>query len=211
MTNDEWLIHFREAYKLPFNDDIRSNNWQYLGFSENEKNFLLSNYSKEFINSNLEHILKIVDIFTRYFFKKAEGGFIFCPLDAVNKEFGKTLSQNYNISDGPFYDLAKTYWTFRLQLDEDSSNLPKGYLPLYIKILRQVEINIAGLFFPTGGHINKGQQKQVLKEYAPDIDIDQFMDDNPMFKSNRIGIFIFLLIATLFIIVVFAFAKWIFS
>lgn len=185
MTNEEWLKHLEEAYKLSFRADIRSENWKKKDFSESEKEFLLSEYSKEFANEHQEHILEIVQIFTRYFFKKAFEGYIFCSLDKVKLEFGITLEQNYRVSSGFFYNLAKTYWTFRIQLDEDCDYIQNSNTPLFIMILREVEINISGTFFPTGGYVNEAQQRQILEEFAPDINIEIFISENPMLKKKR--------------------------
>ena len=71
MTNEEWLNLIEQAYDLPIREDIRFDKWDKLEFNEQEKSFLLSKYSKEYANQHQEHILKIVQAFTRLLFKKA--------------------------------------------------------------------------------------------------------------------------------------------
>lgn len=192
MTNEQWINLFKEAYNLRFRDDVRLDKWEKRKFTEEEKSFLMSTYSEEFANLYQEHILDIVQIFTRFFFKKAVRGDTFCSLEKVKSEFGKTLEQNYGLSSGPFINLAKTYWTFRLQLDEDQYRQPKDNMPLFFSILRTVEMNIAGVFFPTGGPATKVQQRQILEEFAPEIDIERFLSENPILKweSSRQGSFL---------------------
>lgn len=96
------------------------------------------------------------------------------------------MQENYQVTAGPFYNLAKTYWTFRIQLDEDVER-ERENLPLFYLILRDVEINIAGAFFPTGGQVNESNQRQTIKEFAPEIDIESFINDNPMMRFKKEG------------------------
>ncbi|MBC8179577.1 hypothetical protein H8E88_00490 [candidate division KSB1 bacterium] len=202
MTNEEWLNLIEQAYRLPIREDIRADKWDKLKFDEKEKLFLLSKYSKEYANQHQEHILKIVQVFTRYFFKKALKGETFCDPSKIKKEFGKTLEQHYNVSSGPFLNFAYTYWTFRFQLDEDQYTKLKEHVPLFFPILRTAEMNIAGSFFPSGGHVSAENQRQILNEYAPEINIERFLSDNPLIsrKSGCLGSVLFLLLLTIILI-----------
>jgi len=190
MTNEEWLNLIEQAYRFPIREDIRIDKWDKLEFNEKEKSFLLSKYSKEYANQHQEHILKIVQVFTRLFFKKALKGETFCDPIKIRKEFGKTLEQHYKVSSGPFLNFAYTYWTFRFQLDEDHYRQPKEHVPLFFPILRTVEMNIAGSFFPSGGQVSAENQRQILNEYAPEINIERFLSDNPLIsrKSGCLGV-----------------------
>jgi len=109
MTNEEWLNLIEEAYRLPIREDIRVDKWDRLKFDEKEKSFLLSKYSKEYANKHQEHILRIVQVFTRFLFKKALNGETFCDPSKIRQEFGKTLEQHYKVTSGPFLDFAYTY------------------------------------------------------------------------------------------------------
>jgi len=202
MTINDWLKHIEEAYKFPFREDIRVENWKKKEFTEDEKEFLFTQYSKEYTNLHKEHILEIIEMFTRYFFKIAFEGYTFCSLDKVNSKFGISLEKKYGVSSGPFYNLAKTYWTFRIQLDEDQYKHRES-MPLFFPLLRTVETNIAGEFFPTAGFVDKSQQRKILKEFAPNINIDSFIAENPMFKSKKGGCLgtLLIIIIVIFIII----------
>jgi hypothetical protein len=202
MTNEEWLNLIEEAYRCPFREDIRVDKWDKLKFDEKEKSFLLSKYSKEYANQHQEHILRIVQVFTRFLFNKALNGETFCDSSKIRQEFGKTLEQHYKVTSGPFLNFAYTYWTFRFQLDEDHYRQPKEHVPLFFPILRTVEMNISGSFFPSGGQVNAENQKQILQEYAPEINIERFLSDNPLLskKGGCLGSVIFLLFLTVFLI-----------
>lgn len=196
MTNDEWLRHFEEAYKLPFREDIRIDEWKKRDFNKSEIDFLLSKAksSREYSDTEREHFLEIVQSFTRYFFRKASNGETFCSLEKIKSDFlGKSFEQVYGFASGPFTNLAKTYWTFRHQLNEDT-NRPKEYTPLFFQILRYVETNIAGAFFPTAGTVSEKNQREILKEFAPEINIEKFISENPTLRSGKSGCFGILLI-----------------
>ena len=61
-----------------------------------------------------EVIEETTELFTRYFFKKASLGKTFGPVTRVEQRFGHSLEANYAVSGGPFIDMAKTYWTYKL-------------------------------------------------------------------------------------------------
>ena len=205
MNNEEWLNLIEEAYRLPFREDIRVDKWDKLEFDEREKSFLLSKYSKEYANQHQEHILQIVQVFTRFIFKKALMGETFCDPSKIRKEFGETLEQRYNVTPGHYLNFAYTYWTLRLQLDEDQNRQPKEHVPLFFPILRTAEMNISGSFFPSGGQVSAENQKQILREYAPEINIEKFLSDNPLLakKSGCLGSVAFLCILTVFLVLLF--------
>lgn len=82
--------------------------------------------------------------------------------------------------------------------DDDYLSSKKGYELIHHGLLRQVEINIASLFFPTPGSASipvkkrLQDQRQFLKEVAPNIDIERFLSENPILKweSSRQGSFL---------------------
>jgi hypothetical protein len=190
MTNSQWIRLFETAYNFPFRDDIRVDAWKKREFTDDERKFLLSRYSDESASRDSNHIEDIVQIFTRFFFKVAAQGGVFCPREKIELEFGKSIEENYGISQGPFLNLAKTYWSFRLALDEDGEKQGDNFgsnVPLFYMILRTVEVNVGGVFFPSGGNAEKHKQAQVLREFAPEIDIVQFISENPMFKTKTLG------------------------
>lgn len=118
-----------------------------------------------------------------YFFKKASRGEPFGRIERVKERFGKTLEENYLISSGPFLDLAKTYWTFKIEVQD---LFPENYKKLISQVLLKVEFDVAKYFFPTPGpasmpvEIRVEAQKELLKEYMPEVDIDLFLKNNPI-------------------------------
>lgn len=186
MKVEQWLSLFEAGF-----------NYVNKTFTEEEKSFLCKQYAKELPEYEKVHAFEMVDIFTRYFFSKAAVGETFGPISKVELEFGRTLEENYGLNEGPFLNLAKSYWTYRFELDNYLS-LTGGYELILDGILRQVEINVASLFFPTPGTasipVNKRveDQKQFLKEYAPNIHVKRFLLENPIFKweSSRQGSFL---------------------
>ena len=210
MTNDQWLKHFQEAYKLPFRNDIRMDKWEKRDFTSQEREFLLSEYSEDFKILHQQVITDIVQILTRYLFKKASEGYIFCPLEKIESIFGKTLEQNFGVAVGYFYNLAKTYWTFKVQLDEETFQYVQGKnTPLFFMILRIVEVNIASGFFPTCSSVNEANQRQILKEFAPEINIEKFIIENPMLKNGQSGCMSVLLIIPVILFSLFVLIKMI--
>lgn len=197
MTFNQWLALFEKAFE--YVDEP---------YSLSTKDFLCMDYPENISNAEQEKTLQIIEIFTRYFCAKASHGETFCPVEIVESEFGKTLEENYGLSEGPFMNLARTYWTFRFAVDD----FPSDKLNTVIhNILRAIEISIAGLFFPTPGikniPVNKRieGQKIFLKECLSDIDIERFLSENPLLKleSSRKGCFgntlVFILIVVLFV------------
>lgn len=151
------------------------------------KNFLLSpeplfpsERDKQYI-SGLEHIL------TKYFFIKVFLGEPFGATERIKKEFGKSLEEKYGLQTGAFLNMAKTYWTYRLEVDD---LFPNYHNLVLTRILKNIETNISGLFFPTPGIIEiplkqrMEAQRQLLNKLAPQIDVEQFLADNPMFKRR---------------------------
>jgi len=185
MTNKEWLNLLEEAYQFPIRDNTKVDRWFKLKFYDGEEAFLLSKYSKEYAELHKEHILKITQLFTRFFFKKAETGETFCDPSKIKLKLGKTLEEHYSVSSGPFLNLAYTYWTFRIQLDEDHYRQPKENVPLFFQILWTVEMNIAGSFFPSAGRVSADNQRRILNEFAPEINVEDFISENPMIKSRN--------------------------
>jgi hypothetical protein len=77
-------------------------------------------------------------------------------------------------------------------------------------ILRTVEVNIAGGFFPTGGYVSKDNQKQILQEFAPEINIEKFISENPMLKTGKSGCLSVLMVISIIFVLTIAYLKFIF-
>lgn len=125
---------------------------------------------------------------TRYFFRKTVCGETFGPTSRIEETFGNPLEENYGLTKGPFIDLAKTYWTYKVEVDD---LFPKRHDLVLSQVLARVEGDIASVFFPTPGPLviwvrqRSQQQRQLLEQYAPEIDIDAFLENNPILGTSR--------------------------
>lgn len=128
------------------------------------------------------------ELFTRYFFKMGTQGATFGDVRKVKERFGYTLEENYGLSSGPFVNLARTYWTFKIELDDLVTE--NREFPL-TEILRSLEYHVASIFFPTPGPLRMpvsarvAMQRQMLEAYAPEVDINRFLNENPILKAER--------------------------
>ena len=212
MTIQQWLRHFEKAYALPYRNDVGTDQWVSRKFTQEEKTFLLQEYSQDLVSAQQQHVLEVVQIFTRYFFRQALNGDTFGHIEKVRLEFGKTLEEQYGLQNGPFLNLAKTYWTFRLELDQDQYSPSNKYTPLLFPILRTVEMNISGTFFPTPGPKTMSvaqramRHEQILKEFAPQIDAKRLISESPILKmeASRGCFGVMLLMASLMVFLLFA-------
>jgi hypothetical protein len=109
---------------------------------------------------------------------------VFGDTKRIEHKFGWSLEDNYGVSAGPFLDLAKTYWTYKIEMDDI---LPKYYDTWLGQALIALEWNIGSLFFPTDKTSRKKLRKQAQREYlqamAPTFAIEQYLKDNPMLKG----------------------------
>lgn len=127
------------------------------------------------------------ELFIRYFFKMGTQGAAFGDVRKIKRMFESSLEENYGLSSGPFINLARTYWTFKIELDDlivENSEFP------LTEILRSVEHNVASVFFPTPGPVRipvsarAAMQRQMLEAYAPEVDIKTFLSENPILRAD---------------------------
>jgi len=122
------------------------------------------------------------------FFRKAARGETFGDLIRVKERFGNSIEENYDLSSGPFINFAKTYWTYKLELKD---LFPTHNKLILSRILNEIEMTIASVFFPMPGPIKipvkkrKEKQRELLQEFAPEIDIERFLDENPILKADQ--------------------------
>lgn len=88
------------------------------------------------------------EIITRYFFRKAALGETFGSINRIKEKFGNSVEENYGLSSGQFINMAKTYWTYKIEVGE---LFPKYHNLVLSQVLLKVEVAIAGSFFPTPG------------------------------------------------------------
>jgi phage FluMu protein Com len=135
-----------------------------------------------------EVIEETTELLTRYFFKKVTLGKTFGPITRVEQKFGHSLEANYAVSGGPFIDMAKTYWTYKLEIED---LLPKNHNLVMSRVLLQIEGNVGSVFFPFPGPAiiwvreRRETQRELLEEYAIGMDIDAFLNNNPFLGTTK--------------------------
>ena len=176
MNIDQWIHQVSDAY-------------QSIGqpFSSDKKTFLLTELLESMTQEQKDTSVDIVKVIFRFFFKKASLGEAFGSLNRVEEKFGRSLEENYGLSDGPFLKMAKTYWTFKLEIQD---LFPEHHNLILSDVLLRVENDIAGVFFPTPGPSKipvdafKEAQRNALKDYAPDIDVETFLSESPILRAE---------------------------
>jgi hypothetical protein len=176
MNVDQWILEISRAYQSAG-----------LAFPQTKKTSLIEYLAEKSAETPKKVIVEALDVMTRYLFKKASTGETFGNLSRIKERFGRSLEENYGLSGGPFMNMAKTYWTYKLEVGD---LFPEYHNLGLSQMLLELETNIAGLFFPTSGPgtipVNKRReaQKQILQEYAPEIDIDAFLGNNPILDTS---------------------------
>jgi len=112
---------------------------------------------------------EIMQVLTHYFFRKAIHGETFGPIARIKERFSPSLEENYELTSGPFINLARTYWTYDIEVHD---LFPQHYDLMLAQILLKVERDLGSLFFPTPGKVviwvrqRKQQQRQLLEQYT---------------------------------------------
>lgn len=131
--------------------------------------------------------VEVTNAMQRYFWKKAVAGETFGNVERVREEFGKSLEENYGLSSGPFLNVARTYWTYQIEVGD---LFPEYYDKWIGEALKAVEFNVREMFFPTPGSrtipvkIRRAAQKKFLQEFAPQMKIERFLEENPILKAD---------------------------
>lgn len=174
MDIDHWISQLSKAYEsagTPFTPEKRA--------------FLLAEISEGGTPRESEVKSEAIDVMTRFFFKKASCGETFGSPSRIKERFGQSIEENYGLSSGPFINMAKTYWTYKLEVQDLVVEYPNLVLS---EILSKIEIDVAGAFFPTPGIVKMplnsriARQRQLLQEYSPEIDIERFISENPILR-----------------------------
>ena len=131
-------------------------------------------------------MLQTIEALHRQFFKKVRAGGQYCPVEKIKEHFGQTPKERISVSSGGYYRLFVAYWTLKVKLEESNqSNISKyGYGNVYYvdSLLRFVELNLAGAFFPTPGpnKITEKQRRQgiqdLLQMFAPTMTVKELYE-----------------------------------
>lgn len=165
-----------------------------LTLTQSDEEFLLKK-DDEGIKQNKERSTQLFFALLAGFVRCAIDGEVFESEDKIKQDFGCTLKENYPEANDLFLNFAKTYWTFKIALDNilSSSEQWAG-----MGFLSELEIKIASIFFPTLGPLQIPYQKRekaqraILEEYGAKINIDEFIAGNPILireKSRPRGFF----------------------
>jgi len=200
MNTDQWIACILEAYKMTGGT-----------FSPHKKEMLLGKLPEDTLNIDedtryaFEHSLftkgfvaqdkslndiieETTESVTCYFFRKVVLRETFGSITKVEQKFGNSLEANYNISNCPFIDMAKTYWTYKIEVKD---LFPKHHNLVLSQILLRIEKDIASVFFPTPGpsiiwiRQRREKQRQLLERYASGINISAFLENNPILGTSK--------------------------
>jgi hypothetical protein len=174
MNADQWIAQFSIAYAA-----------KGAALSHPARGFLLSPLPEEPTLVQIETGEEAKQMMTALLFQRATRGSLFGDIGRVRQEFGRTLEENYGLSSGPFLALARAFWTFKIELNDllpDESGL------FLTQILMLIEEEVASVFFPTPGPAvipvekRREGQRLYLSEYAPTLDVQRFLSENPILK-----------------------------
>jgi len=133
-------------------------------------------------------IEETTEVITRYFFRKFTLGETFGLISRIKEEVRDSVEENYGLSSGLFINMAKTYWTYKIEVKD---LFPKYHNLVLSQVLLKVEGEIASVFFPSPGPVviwvrqRREMQRQLLEYYAPGIDIDAFLENNPILGTSE--------------------------
>ena len=192
MNREQWLNTFSEAYDysgIPFTDEIKQH---LLSIEkENEAESYPGGIEAWKNSDRLRISLESQEIMRKYFWMKAIKGDTFGSLTRVKNRLGYTLESGYGLNNGPFINLAKTYWTYYIELSDLTQSMTgRSPIPLFYIGLIVFEDTTGSLFFPKEGpeHVSlrkrRNDQISVLKKYAPEIDIERFVNESPILKAD---------------------------
>jgi len=128
------------------------------------------------------------EILYKEFFKRVSNRYGFGEETRIKERFKMTLPENYRIPEGPFIDMAHTYWTFKLEVDD---LFPQYHNIILAQLLKSVEFEIGSLFFPTPGpdkppiEQRVKTQEMILETYAPNFNRKAFFESNPILNNLK--------------------------
>lgn len=180
----------KEAYedsKLPYDSKVES--ILYRKLPEPKDIFDRSGHGSELPRTRGAEekiMVHAIEALHRQFFKKVKTGGQYCSVEKIKEHFGQTPKERIGISSGGYYRLFVAYWTLKAKLEENrQNNISKhGYGNVYYidSLLRVVESNLAGAFFPTPGPIQLSESsrrqgiQKLLDMFAPTMTIKELYE-----------------------------------
>ena len=192
MTADEWIIWIGEACEqanldIPRLTDRLSEEAAVQPQEDSTTQVL--RWAKGQLSPDQQEIAsRLIDPIYAVFFQTAEQGRLFGSLDRAYEKFGERIRTVLNSGSKEYQKLAKTFVTFDTELDDLAES--NRALLLY-HVLKEAEISIRGLFFPSPGPhripVSKREEamKELLARYAPSLDQEAFYSDNPVLQRER--------------------------
>lgn len=207
MNIDQWISCISEAYTIilkrglsSFEKEILLRELPIPNFTETEieKCVLFQSgvvpFEIDFQDEDTnEFIAETIETIKQYFFKKVVVGETFGKIERVIRELpisGGSLEKHYGVSGGPFINLAKTYWTYKVEMQD---LFPSYYKLILSQLLLELEIEIGSSFFPAPpiseqaviwARQRREMQREMLEKYAPGFDIETFLENNPFLGTG---------------------------
>lgn len=159
--------------------------------SEQDRQILLAP-SEGLGDNDTQRIRELYDAMTRGFFHCAAEGYAFLPVQEIKQRFGRSLQENYPGASASFLRLATTYWTLKLV---NEALFPGHHEKTASQLLFQLDLDIGSVFFPTPGPagVSAAQreqaQRQLINESGAAIDVEDFIQGNPILRGTRSGCF----------------------
>lgn len=128
------------------------------------------------------------DALARGFVDAAAEGIEYAKEDPLATNYSSRVESNYPEGNSEFIRFSKTYWSIKGLVDTihpSNRYLAQG-------LLSQIESGIGNVFFPYPGHgVNPGireeRQRELLRDFAPKLDIDKFIEGNAILIRDRQG------------------------
>lgn len=136
-----------------------------------------------------EKVFSAGEVVRKLFYRKAETGETFGDVARIKEKYGHSLQETYGIGSGPFFDLAQTFWTYRIECNDllttPSRKFDEREARKYLyQTLLCVDNITAMIFFPTPGpfsiprSVRFQTQKQAIRNNCPNIDARRFIKDS---------------------------------
>jgi hypothetical protein len=117
------------------------------------------------------------------FFHCAAKNITFTDISKIKNFFGRTIEEAYPGVSPTFIKLARTYWTFKVFLNESPPD-PS----VVFSFLQMIEVSFAGVFFPFPGPIGPSKKKReetmrtLIKQSGANFDEEDYIRGNYYLK-----------------------------